>query len=226
MKRWLSTGYLPLRSTIFPLAGVLLLMGLAEGALLWLLRKQPAPLEALFALPATVVYFAAMLAVFCLLLLRYSGGAATLGRLNVSPMEQFFLWGGWSALCFFGVMAWQVVLFLLLGTVYFHAVPEAAHPQALMLAVYRSRLLYTLLPLWEPLRYLCNLVMCVNLGFSAALLAFLRRVRRWHLVPILSLALVFAVEPGSTFVYYYGAAHLVLAVFCVQRWRRSAYEKA
>lgn len=226
MKRWLSTGYLPLRSTIFPLAGIFLLMGLAEGALLWLLRKQPAPLEALFGLPAAAVYFAAMLAVFSLLLLRYSGGAVTLGRLNVSPMEQFVLWGGWSALCFFGVMTWQVALFLLLETIYLRLTPEAAHSQAMMLAVYRSDLLYTLLPLWEPLRYLCNLVMCVNLGFSAALLAFLRRVRRWHLAPILSLALVFVAGPGSNAPYFFGAAHLVLAGFCVRRWRRSAYEKA
>lgn len=225
MKRWLTIGYLPLRSTIFPLAGILTGMGLLEGVILLLLRGQTAPLERLFGLPATLLYFAAAILTGVLLAVRWSGGAVTLGRLNLSPMGLFLLWGGWGALCFFALMAWQVVLFLLLGTVYLRLTPEAAHSQALMLAVYRSDLLYTLLPLWEPLRYLCNLATCLNLGYSTALLTFLRQRRRWHLVPILSFALVSVAPPGSNGPYVYGAAHLLLAAFCVYRWRRMSHEK-
>lgn len=224
MKRWLSVGYLPLRSTIFPLTGLLVLLGLAEGTALWLLRGERAPLEALFSLPGTVLYFAALLFTGVLLAVRCSGGAYTLGRLNVSPMALFLLWGGWGALCFFLVMVWQAALFFLLGTVYTRLVPWAVHDQTLLLTVYRSPLLYTLLPLWAPLRILGSLLACVSLGFSTALWALSRGKRPW-LLPFLALAAVRVAGPGGDLPILFGCFHLFLAAYCVDRWRRACYEK-
>ena len=153
-KKWTTIGYLPLRSTIFPLTGLLILLGLVEGAVLpWLWRKSPSlTLERLFDWPTTLIFLGALILTGVLLAVRCAGGDATLERLDLSPTGRFFLWGGWGALCFFILMAWQVLVFLLLGTVYFSLNPTLAHPQAMMLAAYRSELIYALLPLWEVRR--------------------------------------------------------------------------
>lgn len=229
MKRWLTIGYLPLRSTIFPLTGLLILLGLAEGTVFWLLRNQLFPLTDFLDLPVLLLYTAAMIFTGFLFVFRCSGGTATLGRLDLSPMGQFLLWGGWNTLCFFLLAAWQVILFLLIGTAYFLMVPEDAHAQAMMLAVYRSDLMYLLLPLWEPLRYLCNLATWASLGFSTALWTFLRGKRRWHVLPFLSLGLTlysFTARPGSAAPYVCGLIHLGLVAWCVVIWGEVSHEKA
>lgn len=230
-KKWTTIGYLPLRSTIFPLTGLLLLLGLGEGAvLLWQWRNPPSlPLEGLLDRPATLLFLGALVLTGVLLAVRYAGGDATLERLDLSPTGRFLLWGGWGALCFFVLMTWQVLVFLLLGTLYFSLEPTMAHPQAMMLAAYRSELIYALLPLWEPLRYLCNLAMCVDLGFAAALWILLRGRKRWHIAPFLSLGLAlysFTAGPGSMTPYVCGLIHLALAGWCLGIWREVSHEKA
>ena len=232
-KKWTTIGYLPLRSTIFPLTGLLLLLGLGEGAvLLWQWRNPPSlPLEGLFDRPATLLFLGALVLTGVLLAVRCAGGDATLERLDLSPTGRFLLWGGWGALCFFLLMAWQVLVFLLLGTLYFSLEPTMAHPQAMMLAAYRSELIYALLPLWEPLRYLCNLAMCVDLGFAAALWVLLRGRKRWHIAPFLSLGVAlytFAAGPGPGFLlpYVCGLIHLALGGWCLGIWREVSHEKA
>ena len=230
-KKWTTIGYLPLRSTIFPLTGLLILLGLVEGAVLpWLWRKSPSlTLERLFDWPTTLIFLGALILTGVLLAVRCAGGDATLERLDLSPTGRFFLWGGWGALCFFILMTWQVLVFLLLGTVYFSLNPTLAHPQAMMLAAYRSELIYALLPLWEPLRYLCNLAMCVDLGFAAALWVLLRGRKRWHIASFLSLGVTlysFTAAPGSMAPYFCGLIHLALAGWCLGIWREVSHEKA
>ena len=93
MRRWLSIGYLPLRTMVFPVTGLLALVLLVEAAALRLAWWPDRGLEALLRVAKVPGIFAAAALALTALMMFRGGGRLTLERLNVGPAARLLLWG-------------------------------------------------------------------------------------------------------------------------------------
>ena len=156
MRKHLSVWMTAARGIAGPLALILLVMAAAEGVLLWSAYPDYEATGLYFLLsdcPLVWPFRAALvlLAAACCLHGSGLGGSAvgnTLGRLRVSELTAFLLWGLCYATAF--VILWAVQAGILLGAGWYftaHAAPSAASAQTVLLASWQVPFFHAVLPL-------------------------------------------------------------------------------
>ncbi len=229
MKQHLSVFMLLARSTIYPIAGLLLLTAAAEAGLFWAVLGSGAAAE----LPALLdksrglwVFGACFLLTTLLLSLTGCEFSAktgcTLRRLSVSE-RQVFLWQwGYNTAVYFLLWAVQLLLALGLCALYLRrADPALVNSQTVFLAFYRSPFLHSLLPLEDTGLWVRNAALCLGLGASAAFFPFRQRQGRRDVTLILLTAAALRFFPcalGSFGnVMWMAILAAACALFCVYR---------
>ncbi len=100
----------------------------------------------------------------------------TVGRLRITERETFLLQGVYNTLVFVLFWAVELLLFIVLCTMYVNAAPaDAVSGQSIVLACYRSDVLHGLLPLSDILTWVTNAVSLLTLAAAAALFPFGKR---------------------------------------------------
>ena len=159
-------------------------MAAAEGVLLWSAYPDYEATGLYFLLsdcPLVWPFRAALvlLAAACCLHGSGLGGSAvgnTLGRLRVSELTAFLLWGLCYATAF--VILWAVQAGILLGAGWYftaHAAPSAASPQTVLLASWQVPFFHAVLPLDQWTGYVRMACLSLGLGTGCAAWSFWRR---------------------------------------------------
>lgn len=185
MRQHVGVFMLMVRSTIWKLLGLLVVMAAAEFALFWMALGQGETLEQTLA-DAHITWafggaFLLLTAALCRIGCEHSSKQGyTLGRLPVSERGVFLWQGTCNACCYFLLWAGQLFWALALCKIYREtADPSMYSNQTVFLAFYRSSLLHSLLPLEEVSRWIRNIILLLGLGLTAAYFPY--RQRRKHL---------------------------------------------
>lgn len=184
MRKHLSVWMTAARGIAGPLALILLVMAATEGILLWSAYPDYEATGLYFLLsdcPLVWPFRAALvlLAAACCLHGSGLGGSAvgnTLGRLRVSELTAFLLWGLCYATVF--VILWAVQAGILLGAGWYftaHAAPSAASPQTVLLASWQVPFFHAVLPLDQWTGYVRMACLSLGLGTGCAAWSFWRR---------------------------------------------------
>ena len=184
MRKHLSVWMTAARGIAGPLALILLVMAATEGVLLWSAYPDYEATSLYFLLsdcPLVWPFRAALvlLAAACCLHGSGLGGSAvgnTLGRLRVSELTAFLLWGLCYAMAF--VILWAVQAGILLGAGWYftaHAAPSAASPQTVLLASWQVPFFHAVLPLDQWTGYVRMACLSLGLGTGCAAWSFWRR---------------------------------------------------
>ena len=184
MRKHLSVWMTAARGIAGPLALILLVMAATEGVLLWSAYPDYEATGLYFLLsdcPLVWPFRAALvlLAAACCLHGSGLGGSAvgnTLGRLRVSELTAFLLWGLCYATAF--VILWAVQAGILLGAGWYfttHAAPSAASPQTVLLASWQVPFFHAVLPLDQWTGYVRMACLSLGLGTGCAAWSFWRR---------------------------------------------------
>lgn len=184
MRKHLSVWMTAARGIAGPLALILLVMAAAEGVLLWSAYPDYEATSLYFLLsdcPLVWPFRAALvlLAAACCLHGSGLGGSAvgnTLGRLRVSELTTFLLWGLCYAMAF--VILWAVQAGILLGAGWYftaHAAPSAASPQTVLIASWQVPFFHAVLPLDQWTGYVRMACLSLGLGTGCAAWSFWRR---------------------------------------------------
>ncbi len=184
MRKHLSVWMTAARGIAGPLALILLVMAAAEGVLLWSAYPDYEATGLYFLLsdcPLVWPFRAALvlLAAACCLHGSSLGGSAvgnTLGRLRVSELTAFLLWGLCYAMAF--VILWAVQAGILLGAGWYftaHAAPSAASAQTVLLASWQVPFFHAVLPLDQWTGYVRMACLSLGLGTGCAAWSFWRR---------------------------------------------------
>lgn len=184
MRKHLSVWMTAARGIAGPLALILLVMAAAEGILLWSAYPDYEATGLYFLLsdcPLVWPFRAALvlLAAACCLHGSGLGGSAvgnTLGRLRVSELTAFLLWGLCYATAF--VILWAVQAGILLGAGWYftaHAALSAASPQTVLLASWQVPFFHAVLPLDQWTGYVRMACLSLGLGTGCAAWSFWRR---------------------------------------------------
>lgn len=184
MRKHLSVWMTAARGIAGPLALILLVMAATEGVLLWSAYPDYEATGLYFLLsdcPLVWPFRAALvlLAAACCLHGSGLGGSAvgnTLGRLRVSELTAFLLWGLCYAMAF--VILWAVQAGILLGAGWYftaHAAPSAASAQTVLLASWQVPFFHAVLPLDQWTGYVRMACLSLGLGISCAAWSFWRR---------------------------------------------------
>lgn len=184
MRKHLSVWMTAARGIAGPLALILLVMAAAEGVLLWSAYPDYEATGLYFLLsdcPLVWPFRAALvlLAAACCLHGSGLGGSAvgnTLGRLRVSELTAFLLWGLCYAMAF--VILWAVQAGILLGAGWYftaHAAPSAASAQTVLLASWQVPFFHAVLPLDQWTGYVRMACLSLGLGTGCAAWSFWRR---------------------------------------------------
>ena len=184
MRKHLSVWMTAARGIAGPLALILLVMAATEGVLLWSAYPDYEATGLYFLLsdcPLVWPFRAALvlLAAACCLHGSGLGGSAvgnTLGRLRVSELTAFLLWGLCYAMAF--VILWAVQAGILLGAGWYftaHAAPSAASAQTVLLASWQVPFFHAVLPLDQWTGYVRMACLSLGLGTGCAAWSFWRR---------------------------------------------------
>lgn len=184
MRKHLSVWMTAARGIAGPLALILLVMAATEGVLLWSAYPDYEATSLYFLLsdcPLVWPFRAALvlLAAACCLHGSGLGGSAvgnTLGRLRVSELTAFLLWGLCYAMAF--VILWTVQAGILLGAGWYftaHAAPSAASAQTVLLASWQVPFFHAVLPLDQWTGYVRMACLSLGLGTGCAAWSFWRR---------------------------------------------------
>lgn len=184
MRKHLSVWMTAARGIAGPLALILLVMAATEGILLWSAYPDYEATGLYFLLsdcPLVWPFRAALvlLAAACCLHGSGLGGSAvgnTLGRLRVSELTAFLLWGLCYAMAF--VILWAVQAGILLGAGWYftaHAAPSAASAQTVLLASWQVPFFHAVLPLDQWTGYVRMACLSLGLGTGCAAWSFWRR---------------------------------------------------
>lgn len=184
MRKHLSVWMTAARGIAGPLALILLVMAAAEGILLWSAYPDYEATSLYFLLsdcPLVWPFRAALvlLAAACCLHGSGLGGSAvgnTLGRLRVSELTAFLLWGLCYAMAF--VILWAVQAGILLGAGWYftaHAALSAASAQTVLLASWQVPFFHAVLPLDQWTGYVRMACLSLGLGTGCAAWSFWRR---------------------------------------------------
>ena len=184
MRKHLSVWMTAARGIAGPLALILLVMAATEGVLLWSAYPDYEATGLYFLLsdcPLVWPFRAALvlLAAACCLHGSGLGGSAvgnTLGRLRVSELTAFLLWGLCYATAF--VILWAVQAGILLGAGWYftaHAALSAASPQTVLLASWQVPFFHAVLPLDQWTGYVRMACLSLGLGIGCAAWSFWRR---------------------------------------------------
>jgi hypothetical protein len=186
MKRHLSVLMLAAGSTVCKIAGLLLAMAAAEGALFYITLKSlqggPGSLEQVFTQSRIALVSGLFFLILCALLsltwceLRGSRLRYTMGRLSVREETTAVWHAAYNVLILFVFWAAQLAVALLLCR-YYASVADPAYVsrQTVFLAFYRQKFLHSLLPLGETTRYIRNAALILSLGVSAASFSYRQR---------------------------------------------------
>lgn len=184
MRKHLSVWMTAARGIAGPLALILLVMAATEGILLWSAYPDYEATGLYFLLsdcPLVWPFRAALvlLAAACCLHGSGLGGSAvgnTLGRLRVSELTAFLLWGLCYAMAF--VILWAVQAGILLGAGWYftaHAAPSAASAQTVLLASWQVPFFHAVLPLDQWTGYVRMACLSLGLGTGCAAWSFWQR---------------------------------------------------
>ncbi|QOX64303.1 hypothetical protein FRZ06_13595 [Anoxybacterium hadale] len=188
MNRYVSVFLLALRSTVYKIAGVLLLMAGAEGVLFWMQLQRTGGnkivlLEEIIQSSGIPLVSGGAFLLVCVILslvgCELSGSRVryTIQRLSVREEAVVILWGVNSMLALYIFWAVQLGIVLLLSKLYIDIMePVYFNSQTLFLAFHSSGFLHSLLPLEETSRLLRNVALIFSLGITAS--CFAQKQRR------------------------------------------------
>ena len=115
-------------------------------------------------------------------------------RLSVPERGIFFRRAFYNSCCYFLLWGIQLILVLGLSAVYLKVqIPDAVDTQTVMLAFYRNEFLHSLLPLADVQNLIRNFILCVGLGFAAAVFPLRLRKRKpgLEILCLVPLSLIF-----------------------------------
>lgn len=177
MKKYLSTCMLIVRSSIYPVLGVLLGTVSANTVLFFLRDWWQADLyQALnWSLWSILPGFLLLTVFLARALCRGKGQLSyTMRRLRISDKTVFWLQAGYNAVCFALYFMAQALCYVILGALYGSAHPEAGH-QTLFVTAYQHELFHAVFPLENTLGWVCNGILLAGLGICTAAYPFRQR---------------------------------------------------
>lgn len=211
MKKHLSVLGLFIRSSILPVLGILLLMGVVEF-MFFHMELQSAltaydagigagfpQLERMLAKSAAYVYFALAFVLITILLclpgceFRAKTGY-TLCRLSISEKSVFLWQFVCNTLMYVLLAAVQTVIAYGLCQYYMASAPAAlTSNQTVFLAFWRSEFLHTLLPLTDITLWIRNILLALSLGLATALFPYKQRQKLFSgsAIALVSFTIVF-----------------------------------
>lgn len=179
------------RSTLYPVLGLLALLGLAEWGLFSMALERalaacPTALETVIETSglgwALAVGFLALSALLCASgCVRGTRSDYTLRRLSL-PEWTIFLWqGAYNSACL--LLLWASQATVALGLSAWFTARTGADGMAVFLAFYRDPIFHSLLPLEDGWVWARNLVICLELGIIDAFVPYQQRRGR----PVISI---------------------------------------
>ena len=227
MRKHLSIFMLTVRSCVYKLLLVFLIMAAAETAAVALMPNKTVTLFFQLIDDSFIFYiFTAAAAAVQVILLgvctsRSSQPRYTLARLSVSE-KSVMLWHWLSgALCFFMLWLWQAIIVYAIALWHHGAAdPEFMSHQSIYLSAFRSNFLHSLLPLEDFSRIARNIVVAVGMGGINAASAFkMRRGKKALFGPALAIALYVGTFRAEHFEVSYDAfmmvAYAIICAVCV-----------
>lgn len=231
MKKHLSVFLLMVRSSFYPILGLLVLLAAVQGGIFWLVLCGSTG-EGL--LLENVVAGSRLGLVFGLFFFRVSHflirtgrlpgsrQGYTLGRLGVSERWVFFWQAVYNVLMYALFYMAECLIVLGLSQIYIHHAPaEYVTGQTVFLAFYRSPLLHSLLPMEDGLVWLRNIVLLLSLGICAAQypMGIRRGKRAKAVVFLMAMVPTFFVQPlGSSPLYVFQMIFcLFFVAFCLYK---------
>lgn len=184
MRKYGSVWMAAARGIAGPLALLLLVLAAAEGVLLWMAYPDYEVTGLYFLLSdCPLVWFfrgaLILLTAACCLHGSGLGGSAvgnTLGRLRVSELTVFLLWGLCYAMAF--VILWAVQAGILLGAGAYYtaqAAPSMVSAQTVLLTSWQVPFFHAVLPLDQWTGYVRMTLLSLGLGIGCAAWSFWRR---------------------------------------------------
>lgn len=213
MKKYASVFMLIVRSSIYPVLGVLLGTVVGNGVLFFLKGWNRSDLYQAVVDISTISVGLLLLTVFLAKGLCRQGGqlSHTMRRLRISDKTVFWMQAGYNALCialFFGV---QALSFVGMSLVYLNAHPEASH-QTLFVTAYQYEMFHVVFPLENAMGWVCNGVLIAGLSICTAAYPFRQRRGRRSITTFLMVLLVLF------YLFIIGQEHhlgLTGAVYCI-----------
>ena len=191
MKKYFSVCKLIIRSSIYPVMGVLLGTVIGNFVLFFLNGWGRGDMyEAIFNI-STVHLGLIMLAVFLASALCRRGGQLTytMRRLRISDKAVFCFQACYNALCFALFFMVQALSFVGMSLLYLNAHPEAGH-QTLFVTAYQYEVFHVVFPLENTLGWLCNGILMAGLGICTAAYPFRQRRGRRSICTYLMVGIV------------------------------------
>ena len=207
MKKYLSIFELFTRSTIYKIMVILLAMGVSQVALFYRAMAEWIPLEEYhlefeaidyYSLEWMVdrsksaeimaVAFILLTVVLCLNGCNFgSKSSYTLQRLQVTEKKIFLLQSLYNSLCYVLLLGAQVAVFLIQSKLYIDNAGTVTN-QSVFLAFYRQDFMHSVLPLEGIVRWICNIVIVLCCGVSAAVFTYLQRRGKlaWSLLVVVA----------------------------------------
>ncbi len=233
MKKYTSVLMLHIRSTIYKILPVFLVMGSIEFLLFYrILERLSNPVYRedkyyqgfsyyVTASRIPFLFLAAFLLITLILTLHgfefKEKNSYTLRRLRISEKKIFFLQGIFGTLIYFLLFAVQIFLIFLFAGLYFHiASADTYSAQTLFLSFYKNDFLHSLLPLEETFRVFRNLWGILALGFSSAYQSYCQRrgKKSFLIIPVAFIGiLTFQTSLGSQYGEYTMIAVSLIALF-------------
>lgn len=219
MKKYLSIFELFVRSSIYKIIFVLLVMGIAEMAMFYEEVSQVTEYE-YYSLESVVdgsnligCFGLAFLAI-TLILSSYGCNVGsrqdyTLQRLQVREKTVFWIQGIYNSLCYLLFLGTQVILLFLMGSFYLQTASDVTN-QTLFLAFYRNKFMHSILPMEAVFRWFMNGILVIGCGITTAGFPYLQRRGKIGLTVIVTAGWLMA-----GFVYRIGDLNLLITVFWI-----------
>lgn len=191
MKKYLSVCMLIVRSSIYPVLGVLLGTVAANGVLFFLDGWNEPDLYQAVCSIITMSAGLLLLTVFLASALCKGKGQLTytMRRLRISDKTVFWLQAGYNAVCFALYFMVQALSFVGMSLLYLNAHPEAGH-QTLFVTAYQYELFHVVFPLENAMGWVCNGILIAGLGICTAAYPFRQRRGRKSICTFLMVGVV------------------------------------
>lgn len=191
MKKYLSVCKLIIRSSVYPVMGVLLGAIIANGVSFALRGWQRADLFEAICNISNVSLGLILMTVFLASALCKRGGQLTytMRRLRISDKTVFCFQACYNALCFALFFMVQALSFVVMSLLYLNAHPEAGH-QTLFVTAYQYEVFHVVFPLENTLGWICNGILMAGLGICTAAYPFRQRRGRKSICTYLMVGIV------------------------------------
>ena len=249
MKRYGSVFLLLIRSSLYKVLCLILILGIAEGITFYFVMTHGGDslqmgelgdgslvvltggLEAVLERSGFLWFFRAALVAAAVILVRACGGGEskvryTIGRLRIHENHFFLCQGIWNSMTFW--LLWTAQVFIVIGLSAFYGILEekpVMEGQTLFLLFYRSGFLHSLFPLGEMSRHVSVMTAILGLGFSAAQFSWCQRRERLGIgLPVILIATLFLLpmEAGNgLYDGIYACVAIILTLYAVSAvWRK------